>query len=244
MEPIYKIYSRKRLRLGFLNNNNSTRLNRFKKKVKKSLPFSISICIGLAICYVIWNSVNPVFEALCRDEAKVIATQITNEETSKIMDKYDYDTFFTIEKDEEGNIQMISANVLKINQIISDIALEIQNSLRDSNNSKIYIALGSATGIRLIAGMGPKIPVSISTVGNVETNLKSEFIAQGVNQTLHRVYLEIQSNVSILTPTSTIDESIYNQVLILENVIVGEIPSSYYDFDGIDSGSQALEVVE
>lgn len=100
-QPIYKIYSRRRLRLGFLNSNDSPRFNRFKKKAKKMLPFSICMVIGLVVCYVIWNSVNPIFETLCRDEAKVIATKVTNEETSKVMEKYSYDTFFTIERDAE-----------------------------------------------------------------------------------------------------------------------------------------------
>lgn len=152
--------------------------------------------------------------------------------------------FLQLKEIVNGNIQMISANVLKINQITSDIALEIQNSLRSSGNNKINIALGSITGINILAGIGPKIPVRISTAGNVETNLKSEFISKGINQTLHRVYLEVDSNVSILTPTSSIEESISNQVLILENVIVGEIPNNYYNFEGINSDSEVLEVVE
>lgn len=100
-QPIYKIYSRRRLNIDFFNNHNSPRTNRLRKKIKKSIPFSLSIGIGVAVCYIIWNSVNPVFIALCRDEAKVIATQVTNEETTKIMNKYNYDTFFTIERDSE-----------------------------------------------------------------------------------------------------------------------------------------------
>ena len=100
-QPIYKIYSRRRLRLGFLNSNDNPKFNRFKKKIKKILPFLICIIIGFVVCYMIWNSINPIFEALCRDEARVIATRITNEETSKVMEKYSYDTFFTIERDEE-----------------------------------------------------------------------------------------------------------------------------------------------
>lgn len=219
----YKIYSRKRLKFN--------KLPHFNLKVKKIFYFIIIMCIGLFIYNIIWKSINPIFIELCRDEAKAIATTITNDETTKIMAEYDYDAFFTIEKDEDGNIQMISANVLKINQITSDIALNIQTALESNENSKIYISIGSATGIKILAGIGPKIPVSISTTGNIETNVKSEFIAQGVNQTLHRVYMEIESNVSILTPYSTIEESISNQVLILENVIVGEIPDTYYDVD-------------
>ncbi len=99
-QPIYKIYSRRRLRLGFLNGDNP-KYNRYKKKAKKVLPFLISIIIGFVVCYMIWNSINPIFNDLCRYEVKVIATQITNEETSKVMEKYSYDTFFTIERDEE-----------------------------------------------------------------------------------------------------------------------------------------------
>ena len=240
-QQIYKIYSRKRLDFDFLNN---PKFKNVKRRAKKAIPIIFVILIGLLIGHIIWNLVNPIFTDLCKEEAKSIATRITNEETTKIMKEYDYDNFFTIEKDADGNIQMISANVLNINQVTSDIALNIQNSLDGEDNNKIYISLGSVSGIKLLAGSGPQLEVKISTIGNIETNLESEFIAQGVNQTLHRVYLEVNTNVGILIPNSTITESICNQVLILENVIVGEIPDSYYNFDGDDSESTSLELIE
>ena len=59
----------------------------------------------------------------------------------------------------------------------------------------------------------------------METDLKSEFTAQGINQTLHRVYLEVKCRVNILTPFQDIEKEITNQVLLVENVIVGRIPS-------------------
>ncbi len=241
-ENIYKIYSRRRFRLGFLNNN--PRGDRFKRKIKKITPYIATLMIAFITCYMIWNAMNPIFETLCEDEAKAIATIITNEETTKVINQYNYDTFFTIEKDEEGNIQMINANVLKINQITSDVALNIQKALKENETNKVKISLGSATGLRMLSGSGPKIPVTISSTGNVDTDLRSEFIAQGVNQTKHRVYLEIQTNVNILTPFSTVQRSINNQVLIAENVILGEIPSTYYNFEGMENQSQALEIVE
>ena len=198
----------------------------------------------LVTCLVVWNSINPIFEAICEDEAKSIATKVTNEETTKIMNQYNYDTFFTVEKDENGNVQMITANVLKVNQITSDIALNIQKALEDSEKNKIYISLGAITGIRILSGVGPKIEIKIASAGNVETDLRSEFVAQGVNQTIHRVYLDIKTNVKILTSFSTIQSSIENQVLIAENVILGEIPSTYYNFNGIENKDEVLDVVE
>lgn len=102
---------------------------------------------------------------------------------------------------------------------------------------------GSFTGFKLLSGKGPGVPIRISTIGNVETDLKSEFTAQGINQTLHRVYLQVVCEVSILTPYEEITEKITNQVLIAENVIVGKIPNAYYNLEGINTNS-ALEVVE
>ena len=134
--------------------------------------------------------------------------------TNKVMNKYNYESFFTIDKDEKGSIQIINANVLKINQVISDIALNIQNSLKQNEKNEIYISMGSLTSMRLLSGIGPKIPIKISCIGNVETDLKSEFISEGVNQTIHKVYLEVITTVNILTPVSTTKKSINNQVLI------------------------------
>lgn len=87
------------------------------------------------------------------------------------------------------------------------------------------------------------MPIKISSIGNVETDLKSEFSAQGINQTLHRVYLQVICEVSILTPYSNITEKITNQVLIAENVIVGKIPNTYYNLNGLD-GSNAIDLIE
>ena len=102
---------------------------------------------------------------------------------------------------------------------------------------------GSFTGIKLLAGRGPGIKIRISTVGNVETDLKSEFEAQGINQTLHRIYLQVKCEVSILTPFKDITKDITNQVLIMENVIIGTVPNTYYNIEGIGT-NDALEFVE
>ena len=80
-------------------------------------------------------------------------------------------------------------------------------------------------------------------VGDIQTDLRSEFSTAGINQTLHRIYLEIKCNVVILTPFKTIQEEISNQVLIAEGVIVGEIPNTYYNLDGITKDN-AIDIIE
>ena len=102
---------------------------------------------------------------------------------------------------------------------------------------------GSFTGVKLLAGRGTGVDIVISSIGNVETDLRSEFTDQGINQTLHRVYLQVDCEVSILTPFKDLDKKISNQVLLLENVIVGQIPNTYYNIQGT-SQEQAMEFVE
>ena len=238
----YKIYSRPRLNLKFF--KNTPKSSGVRRKVKKTVPVFTIFLIAVITCFSLWNFINPIFEKLCEDKTKSIATLITNEETTNIMKKYNYETFFTIEKDEKGNIQMINANVLKINQVTSDIALNIQKKIDENQNKNIYISLGAITGVKYLSGFGPRIRIKIATTGNVETDLKSEFISQGVNQTMHRVYLDIKTNVNILTSFKTIQKTIDNQVLIAENIIVGDIPSSYYNFEGTNSEQEALRVIE
>ena len=103
---------------------------------------------------------------------------------------------------------------------------------------------GSFTGFKLLAGRGPGIKITISSIGDVETDLRSEFTAQGINQTLHRVYLQVKCNVNILTPFDNIEREITNQVLLVENLIVGNIPNSYYNLEGLDGNSDAMELIE
>ena len=137
-------------------------------RLKKTMPVFIMLLIAIITCFSIWKYINPIFETLCEDSAKSVATLITNEETTNIMKKYNYETFFSIEKDKNDNIQMINANVLKINQVTSDIALSIQKELDKNEKNKIYIYSGAITGIRFLSGAGPKILLKIASVGNID----------------------------------------------------------------------------
>lgn len=185
----------------------------------------------------------PIFDTLCEDKAKSIATIISNEQATVVMREHSYDELFTLEKDNDGNITMIKSNVFPINEIISDVSVKIQNEINNRGRDNVEIALGSFTGFKLLSGKGPGISIQISSIGNVETDLRSEFTAQGINQTLHRVYLQIICEVNVLTPYNSISKEIVNQVLIAENVIVGRIPNAYYNLEGINK-SNAIDIIE
>lgn len=236
-----KIYSRPRIRIPkiFLSNIGD---KNFRKKQKMTKIFIIMV-IAFSTVKIVLDAILPIFDALCIDKAKAIATIVSNEQATIVMKEHTYDELFSIEKDNDGNIIMIKSNVGPINEIISDVAVKIQNEIDKKGKNNVKISLGNFTGFKLLSGEGPTINIKISSTGNVETDLKSEFTEQGINQTLHKVYLQVVCEVVILTPYDNISSKVSNQVLIAENIIVGKIPSTYYNIQGIDDKSK-LELVE
>lgn len=230
-QSVYKIYSRNRLDIFKIKKNNKTHYF--------EMVFIIFIIV-IITCVVIFKSIDPIFENICEDEARAIATKIINIQTSKEMQNYTYDDLFNIQRDENGNIQMINANIFVIDSITSNIANSIQNELEKTRVSNVKISLGSLSGIKILAGSGPTISIKISSAGKVDTDLKSEFISKGINQTLHRIYFQIDCQISILTPFETIKQNISNKVLLAENIIIGQIPSTYYTIDTDDSDEESL----
>lgn len=227
------IYSRKRIHLpkivykSFKNGN--------PKKMKKLSKFSMVLLVAIMTFSIVIKAISPIFNTLCSDKAKSVATIVCNQESTKVVQNYKYEDLVTIYKDKNDNITMIKSNITPINLIISDVAENIQKKINEVGEDEINIRLGSFTGSKILSGRGPNIPIKLSIVGNVETDLRSEFKSAGINQTIHRIYLQVDCKISILAPYNSMEESIFNQILIAENIIVGQIPDAYYNLEGIDS---------
>ena len=57
------------------------------------------------------------------------------------MNEHTYDELFTIEKQEDGTVSLLKANVVPINQITSDIAVKIQEEINKQGRENVGIAL-------------------------------------------------------------------------------------------------------
>lgn len=233
------IYSRPRIKMPkiFIINKKKNLKNKHIKNILLFLTL-FTIVLGVTV-----KAVAPLFNKLCSEKAKSTAILITNEETTNAIKDYKYFDFIIIHKDEDGNVLMLESNMKNINNVTSDVAYRIQTHINNSQDEDITISLGTFTGISILSGRGFKVPFKISTIGNVKTNIRSEFVSQGINQTLHRLYLQIETEVSVLTPFNTINETISNQFILAENIIVGEIPTTYYNLEGL-TNEGALDVVE
>lgn len=135
-----KIYSRPRIRIPkIILNNRSVNFN--KEKNEKVAKIIIILIIAFSTVKIVLDAVYPIFDTLCENRAKSIATIISNEEATNVMREHSYDEMFTIEKDSSNNIAMIKSNIISINEIISDVAIKIQQRLDSRERENISIAL-------------------------------------------------------------------------------------------------------
>ena len=126
-----KIYSRAKIKIP----------NGINKKKKKKIVIFIILLIAFSTIKITLDAISPIFDTLCENEAKSIATKISNEQATEVMKEHTYDELFSIEKDNNGNITMIKSNVIPINEIISDVAIKIQNEINNQGRENIQIAL-------------------------------------------------------------------------------------------------------
>ena len=118
----------------------------------------------------------------------------------------------------------------KINFLKSTITLAVQEKVVNMGKRNVKIPIGTFSGTEILNGRGPKIPLHVTMTGSVVTDFKSEFIEAGINQTKHRLYLNISTNVFALIPGFPVNTSINTDIIVAETVIVGEVPSFFADF--------------
>ena len=230
------IYSRKRIKIpkikGFYTDN---------KNAKKFFSILVILLISSLTFYNLFKSLNPIFESLCLEKARLIGTNIINEASNVALDDIDYKDILKIEKDENNNV--LKTDVVVINKIASDVALEAEKNFQNLTNETIQIPMGALLGNKYLAGIGPNINIKVIPAGNILTEIKNEFETKGINQTVYRIYLELTCKVSIVSQYKTIEEDITSQILLVETLIVGDVPESYYNLEGIN-GDNALDIVE
>ena len=136
--------------------------SRRKIKLKKKTKIILIILIIIILIYLLLNKIiYPLFSKRCIYQAQVLVTQITNQETEKIMKNYTYKDLINIQKDEEGNVTFLESNVVLINKIKAEIVNKIQNRFVKTEDTFIKIRVGAFTGSRLLSSIGPEIKIQV-----------------------------------------------------------------------------------
>ncbi|RBP46622.1 sporulation protein YunB [Garciella nitratireducens] len=208
----------------------------YRKNYKPFLIIILCLSIILYAFIFVDHQIRPTVEALSEVQARIIGTQSINDGVNEVISSgIQYDDLVNIMKDEEGNITLIQANTIEINKISADITDTIQEKMAVVTKRKLKIPLGNIIGSQVLSSYGPKLSVEITPAGSVIVDFYTEFQEAGINQTIHRIYIQVETKVQIIAPLSSKAVDIVSSVPIAETVIVGKVPESYINVPDLEN---------
>lgn len=213
--------------------NISSKIKISKKRLMLALCW---IVVGIVLLLVFSFMINPVIMDTVEIKSRALATRAMNSSVADVvMNSIVYDDLVNVISDEFGNISMIQANSLEINNLTKDLAQACEERITEYGKVGVTIPVGTFTGVPLLVGRGPSVNVKMTPIGSVVCRFMSHFESAGINQTIHKIYVNIQANVSVVMPLSSRRFEAVQQVLISESVIVGQVPEVYLYSDTLDT---------
>ncbi|MBQ9964148.1 MAG: sporulation protein YunB [Clostridia bacterium] len=155
----------------------------------------------------------------------------TGVETVLADEAVNYSSLVTVYRSEMGQVLSAEANVTAINRLKSHITNAVMQELSKREEQTVKLPLGSLIGGSFFTGRGPFLSVKIHTSGAVISNLTGTFTDAGINQTNHRVLLDMTVMVTAALPTERVSLELSTQFLICETVLVGEVPETITQMD-------------
>ena len=189
-----------------------------------------------SIIYIFGKRILPTVLNIGEIKIKSEAVKIMNEESVNVYsENFKYDDIIDIEKDADGNITMIRADTVKQNYLASQVVLKCDERLSELEDLGVKIPLGYLTNNVMFYNMGPKITVKMQQVGNITTSYESEFESAGINQTRHKIYLNLTTTMRVVVPFNSKEVEVTCQIPVSDTIIVGKIPETAINMNGSNS---------
>lgn len=210
--------------------------NKFKLTKRKLVSIFVVVLIVVVVMLTFSFMINPVIMDTVEIKSMALATRAMNSSIADVvMNSIVYDDLVNIISDDFGNITMIQANSLEINNLSKDLAQTCEKRIGEYGINGVTIPLGTFTGVPLLVGRGPRVKVKMTPIGSVICKFISHFDSAGINQTIHKIYVNITATVSVVMPLSSRQFQAVQEVLISESVIVGQVPEVYLQSDTLDT---------
>lgn len=209
--------------------NRELKRQKHKKRLRIAclcLFLLVAASIAVAI-FVYRRSMTPTILDIAEAQVQSQATFAINEAVSSALEGVFYDNLINIEKNTQNEVTLLTANSAKVNTLARSTAMLTQSKINALFQDDIEIPLGTLSGIPLLSERGPNVYIQVSPIGTANCIFLSKFETAGINQTLHRIYLNVTSKVDLIVPTMHKTVEISVPVLICETVIVGKVPETF-----------------
>ena len=192
------------------------------------------VAVLLSLFLIFRGKYRNVIRELAEIQVKNSTSDLTNDAIAKqiVAGNIQYDRIVYFEKNLDGRITALKTNMTEVNRLKTDILNIINDEILALDTSDIGIPLGSLFLPELLSGKGPAIPVHILSIRNSDASFESSFSQAGINQTLHKLIMDVSVDVAVLAIGQTASFTVNSEVVVAETVIVGDVPNTYLQTNG------------
>lgn len=197
--------------------------------------FIVSILLGVItavfLIHRVSAAVRPQLVALAQAKLRNQLTLISNEAVAAVLaqEALRYSDMVVMEPGPGGGIATITTETVRLNNLRSSVMAQVVAKVESLDIHSLGIPLGALTGMDIFAGSGPDLPVQVLSVASAEGNYRNDFISAGINQTLHRVILDITVTADLLLPGGVVETFVSTPVCVAETIIIGQVPQTYLE---------------
>lgn len=217
-----------------------------KIKDKLILTFILIVLITHIILKQINKETSKILEPYLENDLKKHALNIIN--TSIIDNNKDiYSNLVTTNMNSEKEIIDVEFNSLKVNELLTNINKNIIDNLTKLENGSLdeYESLNNVYEIPFyifsnnifFRNLGFKMPFKIKISSNIKSNVKTELTSYGINNSLFKMYIEVNVNMRVIMPYLSKEINIITDVPVIMKIINGRIPEVYGGMYSINSHS-------
>ena len=185
--------------------------------------------ILLGLFFIVDLSFRPVVETINAYQCHETVSRIINQAILAELERggMEYSELVNLSTNNDGEVISVESNIVNINRLKTEIAERIEREIERLSNINIEIPIGTLLGIQLLHGKGFNVGMSVKPFGYTTTSIISEFINAGINQTLHRIVIEISTSVDAVIPGISTRVPVTTAIVAAETVIVGRVPDAY-----------------
>lgn len=186
----------------------------------------------LLFVFLVEVIIRPIFLGVAETEAIKIANKAIYQVVKEEAYLLDYGDLINYRENSAGEIVMLQVNHHQVSKLISKVTLSLQEKLEEIGEEGLSLPLAQLFGIQVLAGFGPQIKVKLLPLGIADaTNIHDKFEAVGINQTRHRIYLELNPRIRVVVPFMEKVVEVRAQVPVTEVTIMGRVPEFYLYMD-------------
>ena len=193
------------------------------------LTLLLGVCAAAAIVIVLGMQIRPLAAVAAKAQAENLVNRLVEETVLADLDHrpLGYSDFVVIQRDSAGTITALTTDMAAMNVLRGQLLEQLLERLEGIRVSDIHIPLGSLLDIDVLWAKGPSLKIYSMSVGTVSAEFESEFTDAGVNQTLHRIWLDVQVPLTLILPGERVETQVSSRLCVAETVIVGKVPDAY-----------------